>query len=148
ESTEAEAQQDTPPFAVEEKTAPADDTPSSPFDVVPETTARETDPPPVAAGGALQQLSTSTPFELPAGATGPQTPTVILEWVKLGEINVGKECDFELRVRNTSRYAARDVVVDAYFPPLVRLTKAEPRPEENPDHLTWRFPALEPGEQN
>jgi uncharacterized repeat protein (TIGR01451 family) len=79
--------------------------------------------------------------------TGPQTPSITLEWVKQGEINVGQECRFELLVTNSGQARATHVAVDAYFPPSVRLTDAKPRPTESRDHLTWKFDALAPGEK-
>ena len=84
---------------------------------------------------------------LAAAAIGNQPiPTVTLQWVKQGDINVGKECRCDLVVRNTSQTPASDVTVDAFFPQTVRLTDVNPSPTESADHLSWHFDSLAPGE--
>ncbi len=73
------------------------------------------------------------------------TPTVIVEWVKRGEISVGQECACDLLVTNTSKAAARQVIVEAFFPASVRLTAANPEPVEVEDHLEWLIDELPAG---
>lgn len=75
------------------------------------------------------------------------TPSVSVEWVKLGGINVGQECACDLVVKNTGKVSARQVVVDATFPASVRLTHAEPEPAQVEDHLEWAIPELAAGEE-
>ncbi len=75
------------------------------------------------------------------------TPTVSVEWTNHGEINVGQECTCDLLVKNTSRVAARQVVVEAFFPASVRLTQAEPQPRRAADNLEWSFAELPAGEE-
>ena len=75
------------------------------------------------------------------------TPSVTVEWVKQGEISVGQECSCDLLVKNTGKISARAVVVDATFPPSVRLTKANPEPAVVGDHLEWSIPELAAGEE-
>ncbi|MCH7990158.1 MAG: DUF11 domain-containing protein, partial [Planctomycetes bacterium] len=70
-----------------------------------------------------------------------------VQWVKLDRLHVGRECAFELIVRNNGKVTAADVSVDAYFPSTVRLTKATPQPIEKPDYLSWSFASLDPGEE-
>lgn len=120
-----------------------------------------TSPRPFPAGGASERVAEGAggadgsgarssdpphPFSVGAGDTG--AASVSLEWVKRGEASVGRPGDFELVVRNVSDAPARDLVVDAYFPPSVRLTKAQPQPRESIDHLSWKFPVLGPRQES
>ncbi len=75
------------------------------------------------------------------------TPSVSVEWVKHGEINVGQECTCDLVVKNTGKVSARQVIVEALFPKSVRLTQADPRPTEVSDHLEWAIAELAAGEE-
>ncbi len=75
------------------------------------------------------------------------TPAVSLRWEAKGEVNVGQECTCVLHARNTSKVAARDVVVEAFFPRSVRLINAEPFPSSTEDHLTWNFDNIAAGEE-
>lgn len=75
------------------------------------------------------------------------TPAVSLRWEAKGEVNVGQECKCVLVARNTSKVAARDVVVEAFFPRSVRLINAEPFPTNTEDHLTWSFDNIAAGEE-
>jgi uncharacterized repeat protein (TIGR01451 family) len=68
------------------------------------------------------------------------------KWIKKTEINVGQECEFALEVTNDGKAAAKDVLVEAFFPVSVRLTNAVPRPSASRDHLEWKFEALKAGE--
>lgn len=82
-----------------------------------------------------------------SSASTAGTPAVSVEWVKRSEINVGQECSCDLIVKNTGRVVAREVIVDAHFPASVRLTQAEPEPEQATDHLEWTFAELAAGEE-
>lgn len=75
------------------------------------------------------------------------TPAVSLRWEAKGEVNVGQECKCLLIARNTSKVAARDVVVEAFFPRSVRLINAEPFPSNTEEHLTWNFENIAAGEE-
>ncbi|MBC7815569.1 MAG: DUF11 domain-containing protein [Planctomycetaceae bacterium] len=75
------------------------------------------------------------------------TPSVSVEWVSKGGINVGQECACDLVVKNTGKISARQVVVEALFPQSVRLTQADPQPAEVADHLEWSIPELAAGEE-
>lgn len=74
-------------------------------------------------------------------------PSVSVEWVKHGEINVGQECACDLIVKNSAKVPARDVVVEAIFPASVRLTQAKPEPAVVADRLEWSIPELAAGEE-
>ncbi len=75
------------------------------------------------------------------------TPSVSVEWVKYGEINVGQECACDLLVKNSGKVSAREVVIEAIFPATVRLTHADPEPAKVSDHLEWSIPELAAGEE-
>lgn len=92
-----------------------------------------------------QQTMVAQPLASEVG--GVKSPSVSIEWVKRGEINVGQNYDFELVVKNTGDVLAHDVIASAYFPASVRLTKAEPKPLVSTDHLKWDFKSLSPGEE-
>jgi uncharacterized repeat protein (TIGR01451 family) len=112
---------------------PAAATPTSAKTLAPATNAKTVVP--VAAA----------PAPVVATTNGPQ-PTVSLQWVARGDVNVGQECKCELIVKNTSGVAAKDVVVEAHFPSTVRLVHAEPFPAEAQEHLGWNFATLAAGE--
>jgi len=76
------------------------------------------------------------------GLDASHAPTICLQWVKKSPIVVGLECQCDLVVKNTGKTPARDLMVDAFFPPTVRLTHAEPMPADNQDHVTWSFASL------
>ncbi len=86
-----------------------------------------------------------TSFSKAAPVSG--TPSVSVEWVKKGGINVGQECVCELVVKNTGKVSARQVVVEAMFPASVRLTHADPEPAQVEEHLEWAIPELTAGEE-
>src|SRR5206468_1554109 len=74
-------------------------------------------------------------------------PMVSLKWVKVDEVNVGQECKCGLVVKNSGKLAAKDIVVEAYFPRSVRLIDAEPFPSESEEHLVWIFEHLASGQE-
>lgn len=80
-------------------------------------------------------------------ASGQQTPTVTIEWIKRSHINVGQECRCDLVVKNNGRISVKDIAVDAYFPESIRLTAADPQPVNSTDRLTWAFEELKAGEE-
>lgn len=80
-------------------------------------------------------------------APGPQTPSMTIRWDAKGEVNVGQECKCTLHVKNSGKVAARDVVVEAFFPRSVRLVNAQPYPSETNENLVWNFESFTPGEE-
>lgn len=89
------------------------------------------------ASGALAQTVRS----------GPQAPTVSIEWVTRSGINVGQQCECNLVVKNTGIIAARQVELSATFPTSVRLVACEPQPIEVEGKLGWTFAELQPGQE-
>lgn len=98
---------------------------------------------PTSAARSASVSSRSEPGLRETVANG--TPTVNVEWVKRSEIVVGQECECELLVKNSGKIAARQVVVEAFFPTSVRLTKSTPEPTQVTDHLEWSIPELPAG---
>jgi uncharacterized repeat protein (TIGR01451 family) len=77
--------------------------------------------------------------------SGPQTPSVTLEWIRQTELNVGQECECHLVIRNSGTIAARDVAIDAHFPATVQVNAVMPRPNGSNEHFTWNFETLAAG---
>lgn len=83
----------------------------------------------------------------PEVRSGPQVPTLSLEWVTHGGINVGQESTCDLVVKNTGLITASNIEVLAQFPASVRLVAAEPQPVESDSQLVWRLAELQPGKE-
>jgi uncharacterized repeat protein (TIGR01451 family) len=75
-----------------------------------------------------------------------QAPNVTVQWSKKGDLNVGQECQCSLVVTNFGMADARDVIVEASLPATVRVTKAEPLPNETKETAIWKFASLKAGE--
>lgn len=88
----------------------------------------------------------ATPQRPVGGSSEISTSHVSHKWIKKSEINVGQECEFELQIKNESKQTAKDVLVEAFFPISVRLTKSVPNPSSSHDHLEWKFDSLKAGE--
>lgn len=108
---------------------------------------RSPKPMPAAAARSARSAASMDRTSFSKNSSTAGAPSVSVEWVKHGEINVGQECACELVVRNSAKVSARDVVVEAIFPPSVRLTQAKPEPEVVADHLEWSIPELAGGEE-
>ena len=76
---------------------------------------------------------------------GPQSPVLTIEWKKPASINVGQPCECELLVRNNGQAVTGNVIVEAHFPPSVRLQAADPEPAQASDYLAWTLGELGPG---
>lgn len=100
-----------------------------------------------AVSRSTQAFATADRANLGKSSSTTGTPSVSVEWVKHGEINVGQECACDLVVKNSGRVSAREVVVEAIFPASVRLTHANPEPALVADHLEWSIPELAAGEE-
>ncbi|MCA8995242.1 MAG: DUF11 domain-containing protein, partial [Planctomycetaceae bacterium] len=98
--------------------------------------------------GIVPISATSSSAVQETSNTGPQTPSLTVEWVKKSEINVGQECQCQLIVKNAGKSTSRNVQVQAYFPANVRLAGASGQPEATADSLTWNFASISPGESH
>lgn len=77
---------------------------------------------------------------------GAQSPSLTIEKVVPGEVQVGKTAQFEIRVQNTGRSVARELQVVDQVPQGARLVNTEPRADlGDRGELIWNLAALEPG---
>jgi uncharacterized repeat protein (TIGR01451 family) len=110
-----------------------------------------TKPAAVPAAAPVQPAITENIVSVGAGINeiqrGSQSPTVTLEWVTRGGVNVGQESDCDLLVKNTGIIAAREIEVSAHFPTNVRIISVEPQPKDASTHLSWSFAELQPGQE-
>ena len=127
--------------------APAELTPAAKPRHVSVVSDRAPKPISSAASRSAQTVVTMDRTNLGKSSSTSGTPSVSVEWVKHGEINVGQECACDLVVKNSGSVSAREVVVDAIFPASVRLTHANPEPALVADHLEWSIPELAAGEE-
>lgn len=74
-------------------------------------------------------------------------PQVSIEWRKAGDISIGQESNIELIVANRGEATAGDVVVEAWFPATVRLTKTVPQPDAVGRFVSWQFANLDAGDE-
>ncbi len=84
---------------------------------------------------------------VPASHSGPQTPSVTLQWVLHGEFTLGQECRCDLVVENTGRTLVRNVEAEAVLPEGMQVLKADPAPSAVTDGATWTFGELGAGEK-
>ncbi|MCA9085535.1 MAG: DUF11 domain-containing protein [Planctomycetaceae bacterium] len=94
-----------------------------------------------------QELSLGTSGDLGKGLSGPQTPSVTLQWVHHSDFNIGQPCDCDLIVENTGRASVRNVVTEAVLPEGLEVITAEPAPTATGASATWTFGELAPGQK-
>ncbi len=83
-----------------------------------------------------------------ADLEGPQAPSLTLEKRAPAEIQVGKECTFEIRIRNTGQVPAHGVTVRDEIPQKTRLVTCQPRATESAGgELRWDLGTLNIGEE-
>ncbi len=140
----AEQHQVTPNTA---RQAPAELTPAARSNRLSVVTDRAPKPISSAAIRSTPAAATMDRANLGKSSLSNGTPSVSVEWVKRGEINVGQECACDLVVKNSGKVSAREVVVEAIFPASVQLTHAKPEPATVSDHLEWTIPELAAGEE-
>lgn len=74
-------------------------------------------------------------------------PKLDIEWRQAGDISIGQESTVELIVANHGDATAGNVIVEAWFPATVRLTKTEPQPDAVQKSVSWRFDRLDAGDE-
>lgn len=102
------------------------------------------------AGAELPTIDMSTSQAMADQFAGPymaEPAAVDVRWEQGGEITVGRKHACELVVTNSGASAAKNVLVEAYFPRGMKLVGAEPQPTQSGDHLVWEIPALMAGEK-
>ena len=93
-----------------------------------------------------QQAPTTKSVVIDHIESGPQTPSVKIEWKPTSEINVGQESGCELVLTNNGDCDAHGVGIKVTFPSTVRLLETKPEPDHAVDHLFWQFEKLAIGE--
>ncbi|MBN1851917.1 MAG: DUF11 domain-containing protein [Pirellulales bacterium] len=79
---------------------------------------------------------------------GPQAPSLTIEKRAPEEIQVGKECTFEILVRNTGRSAAHQVLVYDDIPQGTQYVASSPQANQAANgQLVWDIGTIGPGEE-
>lgn len=79
---------------------------------------------------------------------GLQSPALTLEKTAPEEIQVGKEAEFQIKIRNVGSVAAHDVIVLDHVPRGTRFVNATPQSNRAPDgQLMWQLGTLQPGDE-
>lgn len=78
---------------------------------------------------------------------GPQRPSLALQKFAPDEIQVGKEAQFVIKVRNVGQRPADNVVVADEVPQGARFLSASPQPQTSGSSLAWELGTLSPGEE-
>lgn len=77
---------------------------------------------------------------------GPQLPSLAIEKLAPPEIQVGRSATFQIKVRNTSKVSAQDVVVTDQIPAGTEVIEIAPVTEPSADgQLRWNLGTLAPG---
>lgn len=136
--------EETVPDGFAQAPAPTD---AAPAEVTPATPDAPRAMPPLPPLGSLPPIhpANSKLVETTSAAVGLQSPSVSVQWVKHGEVNVGQECQCELVATNSGQGTATDVSIEALFPSMVKILGASPEPTTSGERLTWNLSALPPG---
>ena len=78
--------------------------------------------------------------------SGPQSPTVTLQWAYHGDFNLGQQCRCDLIVENTGQATVRNVITEAVVPKGVEVVTSDPEPTTTEGSATWSFGEMKPGE--
>lgn len=77
---------------------------------------------------------------------GPQVPTLAIEKIAPAEIQVGRAATFQIKVRNTGKVTAHDVVVIDQIPTGTDVVELTPLVEPSADSsVRWNLGTLAPG---
>ena len=83
----------------------------------------------------------------PAELEGPQSASLVIEKRGPREARVGQPCRFVVKVRNTGRQAAENVVLTDEVPAGARLVAAVPPADSQSGRVSWRLGTLAAGEE-
>lgn len=84
----------------------------------------------------------------PPALEGPQTPTLTVEKVAPPEIQVGRPAKFQIRVRNTGRAAAENVLIRDEVPVGTKFVDANPKASRAADGaIFWEVGTMSPGQE-
>lgn len=81
---------------------------------------------------------------LPSEHTGPQQPSVEVQWTRQGAMNLGQKCRCAMIVTNTGDSLVRNVKVEAAIPSGIDVVAAEPAPQQGT--ARWSIGDLHAGE--
>lgn len=84
---------------------------------------------------------------MPAETSGPQAPSVSVEWQHHDELSVGQQCRCDLVVRNTGQSSVRNVLTDVAVPTGLQVVQADPEPNAVSGNAQWKIETLAPGEE-
>lgn len=82
----------------------------------------------------------------PAELEGPQEASLTVEKRAPAEVRIGQPARFAVRVRNTGRGRAENVVLTDQVPAGTKLISSNPTAQVEGSRLIWRLGAIEPGE--
>jgi len=103
---------------------------------------------PSAAAGSPADASEGTGRPGESQLEGPQAPSLSLEKTAPSEIQIGKEAQFTLKVRNVGRAVAEDVIVRDQVPQGTRLIDTSPPASPGTDgSIVWQLGAIKPDEE-
>ena len=78
---------------------------------------------------------------------GVQSPALTIEKISPREIQVNREAEFAIVVRNVGRVMAQDVRVFDEIPAGTEFLKASPEPSRSGNRLDWKIGELRPGQE-
>lgn len=83
----------------------------------------------------------------PQSLEGPQIPSLTLEKIAPAEIQVGQPAKFQIRLRNTGRVAAANVLIRDELPAGTRFVDASPKASRAADGaIFWEIGTVAPGQ--
>lgn len=82
----------------------------------------------------------------PTELEGPQEASLTVEKRAPAEVRIGQPARFAVRVRNTGRGRAENVVLTDQVPAGAKLISSNPTAQVEGSRLVWRLGAIEPGE--
>ncbi len=137
------------PAPIEQETALPADSPAIDESLPPAVAARERFPIAHQPAAQLQRAAVAgegTGRPGSKGLEGSQTPSLTLQKIAPAEIQVGKQCKFQIMVRNVGQSTAKNVRVQDEIPQGTRLVSTVPNAERAADgRLVWPLGDLEPG---
>ncbi len=84
----------------------------------------------------------------PPALEGPQSPTLTVEKIAPPEIQVGRPAKFQIRVRNTGRSAAENVLIRDEVPAGTKFLDANPKASRAADGaIFWEVGTMSPGQE-
>lgn len=81
------------------------------------------------------------------GLEGAQSPSIAIQKLAPGEIQVGKKCTFAIRVKNIGQRAAQSVVINDEVPLGTKLVGTSPRANVSASQVKWDLGTLSVGEE-